>query len=88
MGILKRTAFASREGGSGALRFHAFNLVTTNDGVMVEPAQAIGNPIVTSYDPVDEINRIDEIRVIDFADRNNVINFGSESLIHGEGYQG
>lgn len=80
--ITKRVLFGDYQ--DGCLVIHDFAVVTANGRSMVEPRYS-RDLSSTRIDQVDEINRVDEIKIIDRSQRNVFINFGETIVMHGEG---
>ena len=86
MSIARRTVFYGDSSG-GMVRFLPFAMVETTAGTMVEPFEVnqVHSPSVSyeSYDPTDEVNRVDSVERIDLRDYSRLLSYGQDTVLHG-----
>lgn len=86
MSIFKRTVYYGKSSGDN-IRFLPYAMVDTTIGSMVEPFNV--NQMHTpdqdfeTYDPADEVNRVDLVERIDLRDYRSVLSYGSATPMHG-----
>jgi len=84
MSILNRTAYFDISG--GVVRFLDWATVTTTLGGMTEPhfhqRTGLGDEVI-NFDFEDEIARIDELKIMDARQQNQLLSGGDHALIGG-----
>lgn len=86
MAVIQRRIVFADKSVNGILRFSDWAAVKTPIGYMVEPGFVINNrraagEDITNFDPTDEMNRIDDIQIIDMLQEQLVLSGGQH--LHG-----